>query len=416
MLRRNATLIWQSLSKSAIRRVSLRGSVFATDVRDSKYIEDSHLVACRALPGDELKLLQKKNRQLRSYLSAMQWPKLTSFEVDGQQYPLPWKPGSQTDVGRLATHNLEYLAGFFDGDGYVGCTSDLSGCELTIGQVVEGAPVLQLFQDAFGGSIGRHADGLGLRQPVLLWRVCGSNAQKAASALAAHSISKKRQLEIAAAWPTSQFCRKDCRQELVGLRQYDSAVAVSCSWQYFAGLFDADGYIQQQRRSCNLQVCIRQKFATVLGCLTSFLSKEVGVDVPVRKYTRAFSLTISKTATSKLLLERMLNAGLLRKAAQAKLALTLSSENAAEVRDAMAEMVGNQMFGKRLDDAGTSRAYKIRLEKCKAKRLMDKGLYQAAGAILAEIETLKHNHALLNAQLENAQLLAELCKISSLHD
>ena len=415
MLRRNATLIWQSLPQSATRRVSLRGSVFATDVRDGKYIEDSHLVACRALPGDELKLLQEKNRQLRSYLATMQWPRLTSFEVDGRHYHLPWKPESQTDVQRLATHNLDHLAGFFDGDGCVRCLSDLSGCELTVGQVVEGAPVLLLFQDAFGGSICRHSDGLGLCQPVLVWRACGPNARWAASALACHSIVKRRQLKIAAEWPTSPLRREDCKEQLAGLKQWDSAIAGGCCWQYFAGFFDAEGYIQQLMQGCNLQLSMCQKFVTVLECLQGFLSQEVGVDVPVHKYAKAFTMTITTTATSKLLLERMLSAGLVRKAAQAKLALTLGSEKPAEVRHALGEKVGNQKFGKRLDDAGVVRARKIQQEQRRARRLADKGSCQAAGAILTQVEALKLEHALLNAQHENCKLLEEVGKISSLH-
>ena len=95
-----------------------------------------HLVtsSCLVSHGDSLDVVNHKNRQLRSTLASMNWPRLTSIEVEGKEYILPWSFGKEfvDTAAQCFTNkdqNMEYLAGFFDGDGCARCTSDLSGVE-----------------------------------------------------------------------------------------------------------------------------------------------------------------------------------------------------------------------------------------------------------------------------------------------
>ena len=73
---------------------------------------------------------------------------------------------------------LEYLVGFFDGDG---CVSFWGGrMVLHINQNVDSARVLLCFRQAFGGSITVSGQPTGRNKGVLKWRVYGENARKAA--------------------------------------------------------------------------------------------------------------------------------------------------------------------------------------------------------------------------------------------
>ena len=102
----------------------------------------------------------------------------------------------------------------------------------------------------------------------------------------------------------------------------------------------------------------------------------------------------------------MLSAGMLGKAKQAKLALTLTPENAAQVHADLAEMVGNQSFGKKLDEAGRARARGIASLKTR-KAVMDPRQ-------MRELETVKLEHDTLTAQRENQLLLEYKQKIETL--
>eukprot|EP00439_Symbiodinium_sp_Y106_P043137 s1717_g5.t1 len=164
----------------------------------------------------------------------------------------------------------------------------------------------------------------------------------------------------------------------------------------------------------SLQLCIGQKYVTVLECLQTFLHREIGCQGTVCKRSGFFDLAICTTSTCKHILEKLLLAGMARKAAQAELALSLDRQNAAHVRSAMAKMTGNQMFGKGLDGDGLERARTIKLAQQRAMRLRQRGLLQAADALLAEVEVLKAEHGLLKAQHENRQLHEYMHKLESM--
>ena len=301
------------------------------------------------------------------------------------------------------TERLRYLAGFFDGDGCVLPDTGLSGCRLMVSQTFNQAAVLLLFRDAFGGRIISERHGFGLHQPMLRWTVCSRNAARAARLLVPFSITKKRQLLLAASWPQARLERHQCMEQLACLKQYDSAVATHCTLEYIAGFFDAEGHV----RACGpaqLSLSVFQKFGTVLACLKDSLAKGMHMDAQMRTYSYGCCLSMTRTSQCKQVLRALLPAGLLCKAEQAHLAISMTRENAPQVRAAMGMHVGNQGFGKRLDEDGLRRSVKMAAAHKQATKLKCRGELGKAEAKLQEIECLKNEHQLLNAHRENHQL------------
>ena len=373
----------------------------------------------RASADTSLQVLQQQNQQLREALSKLPWPPLVSFKLNGKTYTLPVT--SRTHLGgthlfKIAPQELEYLAGFFDGDGCVRRTQH--SCSLLIGQSVDGVAVLMRMHSAFGGSIHRARDGVGLHRPTLLWVLHGSSARIAASLLAPHSIVKRRQLELVWDWPSVLAGKVDGFRTLDLLKRSDSGVAAPCTWAYFAGFFDAEGYIAQQGAKPAFSLRVTQKYRTVLVCLRKFLATEMSIEASIYHgyQNRSYDLAINKTQNCKDVLQRLLSSGLLRKAAEAKLAVDLTKENAEQVREAMAQMVGNQGFVRRLDSAGLQRAKSIVNARARAKRAADRGQSSLAEAILAEVDHQKYEHARLHARTLNEQLHAYISKVRGMHD
>ncbi|CAE7391726.1 unnamed protein product, partial [Symbiodinium sp. CCMP2456] len=353
---------------------------------------------------DTLEEVRRKNKQLRVQLGKSPWPILKCFSANGRTYSLPLRAESR-DLRRLPSEPvLAFMAGFFDGDGCVSCKSNLSGCFLQVPQSFDQTEILMLFHEIFGGSITLHSSGLGLRKPALRWVACGQSARNAAQLLARHSITKHKQLLLAAQWPEAKSDRKDCKAELRALKEYDSAVAGTCSWEYFSGFFDAEGCIKQPSGGASLELRIGQKHPRVLECLRDFLARSLGKDATLAKAGPGASvhlLWICGLTSCNQIMQHLLAAGLLCKAEQAKLVLGLTTETAAQVDAELGRLTGNQMFGKRLDAAGRQRAKKI------------------AGARRHRAEAqakLAEEHELLNAVQENQQLLQYISKVQSLHD
>ena len=369
-----------------------------------------------AQPADKVEEVERKNLQLRACLKTTRWPKLTHFEVQGHMYhlPLPVLRKERADMGTVQDATVRFLAGFFDGDGCVSCKVDLSGCYLTVGQCFDRAEILMLFRNSFGGSITLSSDGLGLHKPVLQWKVFGQLARMAARLMAPHSITKQRQLLLAAEWPEARCRKQEFKAELRSLKQFDSAVAGTCSWEYVAGFFDAEGWIGQPRGGVSIVLVVKQKHPSVLECLCTFLERSQYTKVPfpkVRSDPQAYSLRISGLLVCKQILHEMLKAGLLGKAKQARLATSLTKQSAASRSAEMADLTGNQCFARRLDSAGHERARKIHSARVQAAYFNRRGQQQKAESKLDEIETLLHEHKLLNTRLQNQRLLEYLYNI-----
>ena len=353
---------------------------------------------------DSLKKLKAKNRQLRAELAEMPWPRLESFVVHGKTYRLPYRSQAELPPDstlEITAEAIKYLAGFFDGDGNVQACG--SHCELRVVQSYDHPEVLMMFLQVFGGGIYKAGDGKGLQKPVLVWVL--SKSSLAAARLAAHSVTKRRQLDIAATWPSlSSAQRQQCHEELVSLKRYDSGVENSCSWEYVAGFFDAEGSIDLNGCQLSIRLSLEQKFPTVLAVLQSFVERELDKRIELTQTAKAFRLQVASGPHRRFILSSMLDAGLVRKAQQAKLALSLTTENAFEVRRALGELSGNQQFAKRLDEVGLERARKIRNEAGRARRAARIGQVEKAAAILKDVEELKSYHVLQNALCENRAL------------
>ena len=357
--------------------------------------------------------LQVENKQLRSKLAALRWPRLKSFSARGQVYLLPWHPhGSCLHVPTPA--ELRYLSGLFDGDGCVStCGRNGEYCVLSMTQSYDHAEPLLKLQDVFGGGIYYHSgSGRGLQKPTLQWHAPRTGFDRVARQLQANSSTKRRQLELGMQWPGVASERRERALELRLLKQYDSAVDLDCCWAYCSGFFDAEGSIQVDGRGA-VRVRFSQKFPTALENLQRFLAKE-GLTAAMYEDRRAFELRIQRLPDSKFALRRMLQAGLQRKAFQAQLVLDMTPQTASQVREAFPHYVGNQQFGKRLDEAGLKRASRIGQLQQQARRRLRKGQQEGAANLAAEIDVLKCEHGFLKAQLENRELRDYICAVESL--
>ena len=142
---------------------------------------------------DELKALKKlesMKKTLKTNLGVIQLAPPKNFVAFGNVYELP-RAVKETPSELPSEGMLQYLSGFFNGDGCV--RSDMTA--LHIGQSVQGAEVLFLFQRFFGGTISVHAPETGLHCAALHWRVSGDKARKAAEMLNRTKLSKQRQLD-----------------------------------------------------------------------------------------------------------------------------------------------------------------------------------------------------------------------------
>ena len=349
--------------------------------------------------AEKMAALQKENKELRAKLSTLRWPRLESFWARGQKYPLPWHPRLRR-IGKTSEAHLQYLSGVFDGDGCAYARA--SSCMLSMVQSYDNAEVLLLLQDSFGGGIYRGARGAGLIKPILQWQIHGIKAKLAAQHLLTYSTAKRAQLVMIASWPEEPACVKEWEFQLRQLKERDSAISSACSWAYCAGFLDADGSIDIQLRG-NAGLTFNQKFPSVLEHIQRFLAAE-GVPANLGVWERASKLRIRKDEDCKLVLRHMLEAGLRKKAAQARIVLSMTPETVNQVKDACAQLVGNQQFGKRLDEAGVRRACEIHQLQQRAKYWHLKGQHGKASALMEDVQILKSNHQLLKAQLENREL------------
>ncbi|CAE7868225.1 NIP1, partial [Symbiodinium microadriaticum] len=376
------------------------------------------IAAFTATYADEVTEVRRKNQQLRAVARTLPWPKLMRFEAGGRMYDLPLPASKVTPAlaaDATSASRLRFLAGFFDGDGTVACQAGLSGCMLVVSQSFDRAEILMLLRETFGGSINLQNNGLGLSKPTLQWVLWGRAARRGASLLVPHSITKKKQLLLAVQWPDTKSRRVDSKAELHNLNKYDSAVTGTCSWEYCAGFFDAEGCIVQQRHGASLVLDITQKHPQVLMCLRTFLADASGIGAVLSKTNVAHRLRVYGLQSCKRVLQQMLDAGLLCKEKQAELALSLTPENAAQVSTELVPLAGNQQFGKKLDLAGQGRANRINVLRKQASTMLKRGRLQTAEAMLRHLEVLRLKHEFLKALHENEELVRYASYIRHLH-
>ena len=313
------------------------------------------------------KKLQVIIERLKAHLDQQKWPKTTHMELAGRQYRLPVR-FDDLDlhlVSEMAKGvGVEYLAGFFDGDGCVSAQTSLSGCALQVGQSTSNIKALLLFATRFGGTIGINNHGRGSMSPTASWNAYGELARQAAIALHPHSLVKKEQLTMVNIWPSSRCQRELCKRRLKNLKEAIPSIPseLALSWSYVAGFFDAEGCIYIDRVSKSVQLIIGQKDVPVLVAIQQFWMKQLPLGHETRLYRKknCSHLVSRKTETSVIILERLVEHGLQNKRAAALCAMQGNSLSHSDLRRHVGNHQGKQSYFSRLDEDGCTRARLIR--------------------------------------------------------
>ena len=314
------------------------------------------------------RLLQKLEvicQRLKKHLDNQKWPRTTHLEAGNVLLKLPvsWEQVRASSV-QMPKVGIAYLAGFFDGDGCVISLTNLSGCELRVGQQFLGSAILVAFLDALGGSIRFHAGGKGTKKPSLVWCAGGETARFAAAALHAHCLVKREQLNIAMNWPQEAALRRELALRLKLLKRAPPKIVVPTriSWNYFTGFFDAEGCISvaAQQKSVELSVCQKDEF--ILHVIRFFILKQLPagsyVGLSYRSCTNSHRCTVTSMSAVVHVLKEMLANGLLLKRPTALHVLHSLHLPHSALRDEP-PIKGNQQFQRKLDAEGCIRAKNI---------------------------------------------------------
>ena len=367
-----------------------------------------------------LKKLVVISQRLKEYLRKLKWPKVKHLEVAGVNYKLPLSSAGADMLALRRTvprADMDYLAGFFDGDGCVTVQPNLSGCRLTVTQQVFGQEVLLTFLCAFGGAIHLAADGRGCTRPVLQWRISGQSAKSTAKLLSQHCIVKKQQLEIAMIWPSSTLERLRCRSKLQELKMTPLSPVQHgmISWSYVTGFFDAEGCIAVSPVNKSVCIDIAQKDTAVLKAIKCFLQSHAGlsdVAVPERKGRSCSYIRVCSSKAVTRILQQLLSYGLLVKQASASQVLTsvLLGVSHLELREVGFSGKGNQGRYRRLDADGCARAQKIRAlqSQSTSKRALSESL--RLRLVLMRLE-----HKIATTQSKILKLRADVMSVQQMH-
>ena len=327
--------------------------------------------AVRAISTASLTTEQLKRRcqRLQQLYGSLERNLLAEFEFDDVVYKLPLRSVRRTSQQPLDQGELEYMSGFFDGDGSVSVNKNRP-C-LSISQDARRAQVLMKFRQQLGGGVYSHGIKKANQMPCLKWFAGGENGVQAAALLGSQPSMKQAQLQIAAAWPSSHADRILAAQQLIRLKSKDyRPQSFKCSWPYFAGFFDADGSIIVRAESCTLALSLVQANPFLLDRLYEFLVEhQIARWQPVRCHADGmYRLECSHTDTCIHTLQKLMGSGLLLKMDQARLVLALNKDNYLKVRERLFEMHGRQGRYKRLDADGIARAREIRnLARCRRR-------------------------------------------------
>ena len=302
-------------------------------------------------------------------------------------------------VGPPSTHpsqdEMEYLVGFFDGDGCVTMEKDSGTISLELGQSLKCAKILIRFRESLGGGIYHHSNRTGTKKQTLLWKVSGNTMRHAAEVLSRVPSMKGAQLQIAAWGNWSKEDRTDLSRRLALLKQKEHVPAnFHVSWSYFAGFFDAEGSISVVWTGARIRLEIGQMNPFVLDELQNFLHRHNLIGWKVYNYNVwGAKLVCQRFVTCQLTLQHLLSWGLSLKQKQAALALSLTPENHLEVRDAIFRLNGLQKQYDRLDDKGIARAKEI----AKVSRQLRNASSQDTHDLLQrKVQELREQHVLQN--------------------
>lgn len=312
---------------------------------------------CFAATADLIKWKRRCARLTRLQQS-ISYPPLKSITVEDETYKLPLKtvgpPKEQPTQERL-----EYLVGFFDGDGCVSMTTHTGHIALRISQNVDSVRILLHFRDCLGGGIGVERQGTGTQKACLYWQLTGPNLRHAAALMGQVPSMKQAQLLIGAR-TIAKTRHAEFLERLAQMKQREYCPRkFKCTWAYLAGIFDADGSISVGA-SRHIRLQLGQVNPFVLKQLLSFLHQRGLGRWRLSEEKDCWRLRCTHKATSIKTLECLLKNGLLVKKEQAKLCLTLSGDNSRHVREALMVLNGWQKRYIRLDEEGIERANQIR--------------------------------------------------------
>lgn len=320
---------------------------------------------------------------------------MESFVVDGQTFKLPL-PQVAADSRRETRSELEYFQGFFDGDGCVSMNNSTGQVMLVVSQNLDSAKVLLRFRKAFGGGIGRERIQTGVSKASLRWWVTGDVMKKAAGLLASTPSMKQAQLKIACLGTVAHGERSVVGARLQLLKGKNHVpVSLGMSWSYFAGFFDAEGYICVPACCHTIRLYVKQVNPHVFETLLKFLHANNLFCWVLYPQSGHFSLQCQNMACSKATLTRLLDHGLSVKAEQAKLALALTTSNHMETRESISRLSGLQSRYRRLDANGALRAKELQRLWDRLRRMQSVG---EKAVLRQEIDRLKEEHAVGNLE------------------
>ena len=320
-----------------------------------------------------LQQLQRRFEKLRSLQSRIGVPPADQFEAYEKSYLLPLKARDAQLRSGIPQHALEYLSGFFDGDG---CASNSKGCcRLTITQSIKNAKVLLFFRNLLGGGIYAGGRSFGSRRTSVRWEISGARAIHAAAILGSVPSCKQTQLQIVSAWSSQKSVRLQAGTDLRAQKLLPPRISSCPSWAFLAGFFDAEGCIEVQPHGY-LRLRMSQKYVPVLHAVRDFLITR-GFGCTINEYWSHAILDVNRTEVCREVLRNLLRAGLRVKREAARTALQMSAGNFHEVRAQVHALVGNQARYSRLTVSGVQRAYQIRFTQSR--------LRSAVGAERAEI-------------------------------
>lgn len=352
--------------------------------------------------------VQRLCEKLEKLQSRVVCPRLTSFTEGGEVYQLPVKV-AMPQAAPPMRKELEYLVGFFDGDGSVSLNNGNGVTQLQINQNVDSAGVLLRFRAALGGSICLSQRGTGRRKTVLKWHLSAAKASAAANLLASVPSMKQAQLEIAARGKALLADVGTYVQALDALKRKDHRPAgLECSWAYFAGLFDADGCIAISPASVTLILSVVQKNQFMLARVHDFLHQQGLVCRLYKNSSSYIALECTDLATCKQILKRLHMNGLDVKKKQAQLALTLTAANHAQLREQLSKLKGHQARYQRLDEAGMGRAKAILKIRSRLRRTTSQ---QVRAKMEEELQALLQEHSRENLLCKARMLKLDIRKL-----
>ena len=312
---------------------------------------------CFAATADLTKW-QRRCARLTRLQQRISYPPMKSITVEDETHKLPLKTVGPPKE-QPTQEGLEYLVGFFDGDGCVSMGTQDGRIALSVNQSVDSVKILLRFRACLGGGIGVERQRTGTKKACLYWRVSGPKMRHAAALMGQVPSMKQAQLLIGAR-TIAKTRHAEFLERLAQMKQSEYCPRkLKCTWAYFAGFFDAEGSISVDPFG-HIRLQLGQVNPFVLKQLSSFLHQRGLERWQLSEQKRCWRLCCTNKATSIKTLECLLKNGLLVKKKHAKLVLTISSDNRRHLREALMVLNGWQKRYARLDEEGVERANQIR--------------------------------------------------------